>query len=217
MKEDKKKYIGVTITILSVLLILGPSLFFGFIGKPAEMGVALAAGALAAAFLNLDKLQKFKGAGIEFELKQAVKEAQATIENLKEFTDPLFVSSIKIMSVGMTWDGIPENIQHDIVRKIEKITDGNNVSVDVTNAIKDFYDYNFIQLFNRLISGIEGYYKPEVSKQLSLLMDAEKSIFPSGKQVDQVLSELPHITPELEDLIKDYAFYKENRYPRSRS
>lgn len=204
-------------TTLSLLLILGPSLYFGFLGKPAEMGVALAAGALSAAFLNLDKLQKFKGAGIEIELKQAVKEAQATLENLKDFTDPLYISTIKIMSEGMTWNGIPKDTQHEIIRKVEKIANTNNVSDDVTRAIRDFYNFNLRQLFNSLISNVEGYYKSDVTKQLSLLMDEEKSIFPSEKQVKQVLSELPHLTPDLEELLKDYAYYKENRYPRSRS
>ncbi|MGG3278809.1 hypothetical protein [Paenibacillus solani] len=216
MRTDKKKNNSL-ILIISLLLILGPTLYFGIVGKAAEMGVALAAGTLSAAFLHLDKLQKFKGAGIEIELKEAVKEAQATLETLKDYTDPVYISSIKIMSEGLTWEGISEDTQHDIVRKIEKIVNNNGASEDVSEAIKEFYNFNLTQLFDRLIPIVDGYFKPEATKNLLLLRDRENFIFPSEKQVRQALEALPHLTPDLEESIKDYGYYKENLYPRNHS
>lgn len=216
MGEVKKKH-STLILIISLALILVPTLSFGIMGKVAEMGVALAAGALAAAFLHLDKLQKFKGAGVEIELRKAVEEAQATLETLKDFTDPVYISTIKIMSEGHTWNGAPEDTQHDIVRKIENIIFKNGTSDDVSKAITEFYHFKLSQLYSSLISAVEGYFIQAVMDKLLLIWDEEKAIFPSGQQVRKVLSELPHLTPKLEELVNDYEYYKDNLYPRSHS
>lgn len=56
---------------------------FGLMGKPAEMGLIIVAGAIGLAFLNTDKIQRFKGAGFEAEMKKAVEDANATIEQLR--------------------------------------------------------------------------------------------------------------------------------------
>jgi hypothetical protein len=75
---------GKLITILGGLLTLGLAVMFGVMGKPTEMGIIVVAGAIGLAFLNIDKIQRFKGAGFEAEMKRAVEEANATIEQLRE-------------------------------------------------------------------------------------------------------------------------------------
>lgn len=40
----------------------------------AQMGLAIVAGAIAAAFINIDKFKSFKGAGFEAELQKVVEE-----------------------------------------------------------------------------------------------------------------------------------------------
>lgn len=47
--------------------ILGGSFYFGYVERPAEMGLAIVAGSIALAFSYIDKIQKFKGAGFEKE------------------------------------------------------------------------------------------------------------------------------------------------------
>ena len=63
-----------------VLLIISSALAFA--GKPTEMGLAIAAGALGLAFSNIDKISKFKGAGFEAEMKDNI---QAVIDKETEF------------------------------------------------------------------------------------------------------------------------------------
>jgi hypothetical protein len=62
------------------------------IGKPIEMGIAVVAGAVAAAFINIDKIQQFKGAGFDAEMKKVVEETHATVEILKKLGKPLIIS-----------------------------------------------------------------------------------------------------------------------------
>ena len=55
---------------LAFAFILGGSGYFGYLGRPAEMGLAIVAGSIALAFSYIDKIQRFKGAGFEAEMRQ---------------------------------------------------------------------------------------------------------------------------------------------------
>lgn len=66
---------------LSVLVLLGVSVFFGYMSKPTEMGLAILAGALGLAFSNLDKFSEFSGAGFSAKMKDQL---QAVIDKETE-------------------------------------------------------------------------------------------------------------------------------------
>lgn len=71
------------IEFVSFMIMLLGSLAFGYLGKPAEMGLAIVAGAIAFSLANLDKFSKIKGAGFEAELKEKI---EAVIEKETEPT-----------------------------------------------------------------------------------------------------------------------------------
>lgn len=96
--------------------ILGGSFYFGYVERPAEMGLAIVAGSIALAFSYIDKIQKFKGAGFEAEMRQQVatmvaketeppKESQRAFFEVKAFgTDPDTEKVIKALgSEKYTW------------------------------------------------------------------------------------------------------------------
>jgi hypothetical protein len=68
---------------LICLLVIIP-VVFGFLKKPKEMIIAVAAIGLALFFANIEKFERFKGAGFEAELRTAVDDAYAAIEQLRE-------------------------------------------------------------------------------------------------------------------------------------
>ena len=76
-----------------IIIIILPAIYFGYIGKSTKMGLAI-----VAAFINIDKIQRFKGAGFEAEMRKMVEEGYATIENLKELGKPI----IKALFVNIT-------------------------------------------------------------------------------------------------------------------
>ncbi len=53
-------------------VLLAGSLVFGFLGKTAEMTLAIVAGAMGLAFTNIDKIARFKGAGFEAEMREKI-------------------------------------------------------------------------------------------------------------------------------------------------
>ncbi len=60
--------------LLSLVVIIAPCWYFGYHGKTTEMGISIVAGALAATFINLDKVYRVKGAGFEAEMYKAVED-----------------------------------------------------------------------------------------------------------------------------------------------
>jgi len=70
------------LNIAAYIVLFGFSLLFGFLGKPTEMGLAILAGSLGLAFLNIDKIKRFKGAGFEAEMKE--KQLNAIIQKETE-------------------------------------------------------------------------------------------------------------------------------------
>lgn len=68
---------------LIIALVIVPVLL-GIFRSPKEMGIAAAAIGLALCFANLDKIARFKAAGVEAEMKAAVDKAYAAIDELKQ-------------------------------------------------------------------------------------------------------------------------------------
>jgi hypothetical protein len=80
-------------------LSLVASSFFGYIGKPAEMGLAILAGATALAFANLGKICRFKGVGFEGEMRRDFKGHPLKF-NFQIFPGETFQASKKKKSVN---------------------------------------------------------------------------------------------------------------------
>lgn len=62
---------GIALTLAYGHLILG-TLYFGYVGKPTEMGITIVAASIALAFLHIDRIRRFKGAGFEAEMYEQV-------------------------------------------------------------------------------------------------------------------------------------------------
>ncbi|UYZ39005.1 hypothetical protein OD350_29395 (plasmid) [Clostridium beijerinckii] len=90
-QSDWKKTLNI---ITTIVIIIVPALIFGFVGKTAEMGLIVVASSITVAFLNIDKIKSFTGAGFKAEMKEAIDEANATMDNLKEVSIPLIVSAL---------------------------------------------------------------------------------------------------------------------------
>jgi hypothetical protein len=86
----------------SLSLVLCFSLVFGFLGKPNEMALAIVAGAMAFALINLDKFSKIKGAGFEAELRDKI---EAVIE--KETETVLESGGATVEGYALDGDAIP--------------------------------------------------------------------------------------------------------------
>jgi hypothetical protein len=83
-----------------IIILMGPAMYFGYSGKPTEMGISIVASALALTFINMDKFEFFKGAGFEAQLKKvekATEEAYATIDTLKAVAAPIIAETLPLL------------------------------------------------------------------------------------------------------------------------
>jgi hypothetical protein len=85
---------------LIVALVIVPVLIGIFRGAK-EMGIAVLAITAALFFANLDKFERFKGGGIEAELRTVVNKAYAAIEQLRELGLSLSSPIVDELSLGM--------------------------------------------------------------------------------------------------------------------
>lgn len=86
----------ITSVALYVVLIGLPAVF-GFMDKPAQMGLTIAAAFVGLAFLNLDRIRRFKAGSLEAEMRDAVEQAYATIEEMKTLTRTLVLVLIDFL------------------------------------------------------------------------------------------------------------------------
>lgn len=90
--------------VLSGLMLFGVSTWLGFLGKPTEMGLAIAAGSLGFVFSNFDRLVKIKGPGFEAEMRErkaaesVVAEQTDNVEHLRALGFQITSSRQSIMS-----------------------------------------------------------------------------------------------------------------------
>lgn len=59
-----------TTQFFSFAVLLGGPIVFGALGKSTEAGICVVAGAIGLAFINIDKIKRFKGGGFEAEMKE---------------------------------------------------------------------------------------------------------------------------------------------------
>ncbi|MEK4973245.1 hypothetical protein NSQ89_12855 [Niallia sp. FSL R7-0648] len=149
--------------IISILLILLPTLVFGIMGKVAEMSVILIAGIACAGVINMDKFSNFSIGtnGLEAQLKQAeeiISEAAVTIEDLKSFIEPLLNANINLIIYDGILDGMEFKAKEETILELYTMKKKQNLNIDneqFIKALKMLASHYFIDL--KMIIRDEGF------------------------------------------------------------
>lgn len=89
-------------------MLFGVSTFFGFMGKPTEMSLAIAAACLGFVFSNIDRLVKVKGPGFEAEMRERTV-AESVVAEQTDNVDHLRTLGLQI---GSARQGIMNALIH---------------------------------------------------------------------------------------------------------
>lgn len=195
-KKGSKRTLGNQIVI--ILLILAPTFYFGYIGKSVEMGIMLVASSITVAFLNIDKVQKFKGAGFEAEMRKVVDEASVTLENLKSVATPLIVTTIDALTWGKRLGDSDSNRDVEMFNKLIELVDELNLEYNqITNAIDEYYALKILDkysVFKRTFKDSQASKNKSVvelnaiEKSLNEIIDFRVNKFPSKKTILETLN-----------------------------
>ena len=119
--KSTRKIMSILLNIVGFILLIASVFVFGLKGMAAEMGIAVAASGIFLAFANLDKFSEFKGAGFEAKLREAVDEANATIENLKEVAKPLIKTNLFVLAKAGRFSEGAFNKTHDVYDQLAEL------------------------------------------------------------------------------------------------
>jgi hypothetical protein len=112
---------SIILNVVGFILLVASVFVFGLKGMAAEMGIAVTASGIFLAFANLDKFSEFKGAGFEAKLREAVNEANATIDNLKEVAKPLIKTNLFALAKAGRFSEGAFNKNHDVYDQLAEL------------------------------------------------------------------------------------------------
>src|SRR2546426_1889427 len=157
-------------------------------GRSTEMGLAIIAGSLASAFINLDKFQRFKGAGFEAELRAVVDKAYATIDNLRTLAEPLLLTTLENLTMGGRWGGMDSIDKHTLERELAAVAESLGIESEKLKSAQDrFFRYHAWDHINRLGHTVAKKLGVEVGNKVSSLVDRKKSEYPSERELREIL------------------------------
>ncbi|WP_074905850.1 hypothetical protein [Nitrosomonas communis] len=193
------------------------AVMFGLLGQPTEMGIIVLAGAISFAFLNIDKIQRFKGAGFEAEMREIVNNANATIEQLRDVATLSSEAILTSLMADNFFDGttLATRIKlHDqIIESLKKIG-ASDIQVSQANQM---WNKGMRIIFHRGIrqrieemrekNGIDAEQKERfrsVSNEFQELLRFEEWIAPTANEIEAFIRDKGLIDDEINELLLDY-------------
>jgi hypothetical protein len=185
---------------------------FGLLGKPTEMGLVITAITIGLAFANIDKIQRFKGAGFEAEMKkvdQVVKDANATIEQLRNVATTSARATITSLMAGNFMDGMTMKDRmelHDqLISNLARI----GASKRQIEESDEMWKRGFGVIYHRCIKNkLEESKHPTASQEFQDLLKFDEWKAPSSKEIEKFIDSKGLMNQELKELIEDYRYFE---------
>jgi hypothetical protein len=206
--------------IIYIIILMGPAMYFGYSGKPTEMGISVVASALALTFINMDKFEFFKGAGFEAQLKKvekATEEAYATIDTLKAVAAPIIAETLHSINYAMRFSAGVAEIQRKLDAKYEldRVTESLGLKYEPLKKEQlDFYKLHTWDLYSWVVN---YFAKLKVEhKILEQLYNVRRDNrftddYPSKEQIVEILqAEYSKLDQEGQDRMDDYLHFAKN-------
>lgn len=190
-------------------------------GKPAEMGLIIVAGAIGLAFLNTDKIQRFKGAGFEAEMKKAVEDANATIEQLRNVATTSAKATLTSLMADNFFDGTTLKNRLELHDQLISNLKDIGVSKHQIEEADEMWKRGVGVIYHRgLRNKLEGRKHPnqlnikagekviEASQEFLKLLKFDEWKSPSSKEIEEFIENKGLMNQELKDLIGDYKHFE---------
>ncbi|MED4779497.1 hypothetical protein [Brevibacillus choshinensis] len=207
--------------IIYIIIIMVPAMYFGYTGKPAEMGIAVVASALALTFINMDKFEFFKGAGFEAQLRKvekATEEAYATIDTLKAVAAPIIAETLHSINYAMRFSAGVAEIQRklDAKHELDRVAESLGLKYEPLNKEQaNFYRLHTWDLYSWAVNHFSKLkVDHEIIKQLHDVRKEKRYTddFPSKEQIVSILqSEYSKLDQEGLDRIEDFLYFAKNK------
>lgn len=194
--------------LVSVLLVLGPMVYFGIEADAGKMGIAAAAGAAAAMLLNIDRLKSLKLGIMEAQLTEKIQEATATLAALQDLAAETLAYSIQRVTMQGRLAGANEVAERDAeVEKMRAVAGRMDVGNDprVTEAVRQHHQYMAFDIYGRLGTG----YPTDAQKELHGLTQ-KRTHLPDREETMAVFARhgVDTLKPETIEKLEEYLGYR---------
>jgi hypothetical protein len=209
------------VNIVGALLMLTLAMALALLGKPTEMGLIIVAGAIATAFLNIDRIQRFKGAGFEAEMRQAVEQAHASVDELRNLAAISAESILTTLMAGNFMHGMTLAKRVDLHDRLINSLQGLGVPQPQINAAEEMWRRGVGILYQRGIRHqLEGRTSThkidpnlskealEASKEFQDMIKFKEWKAPSAAEMRHFIEEKHLMSPALEELLRDYSHFE---------
>lgn len=191
-----------------------------------EMGLATVAGATAAAFLHLDKISRFKGAGFEAEMKKAVEQAYATIDEMKKVSKPLILTQINMLVFHGGYDGMDNQKKMKFFEQLGETAKMLSLDKDCeyNDAKELFIRYHTWDLFGDFIEALSynpietenqdeikqfNHEKGQIIAQLGKMRVYDLNNYPTKAQICKIIKPIAkYLNVDSEKKLEDYEHYR---------
>lgn len=146
--------------IITLIIILIPSIYFGIQGKIAEMGIILIASLFSAFFLNFEELKNYvsviKTKDMEIKFKDVIEKAYATIDQLNKTQYTLITVATEILYWHKFWGGCNVKTSLNMVNEMYKSASSTGATDIINKPIKLAYERLLSQSFDHISQNIEN-------------------------------------------------------------
>jgi hypothetical protein len=200
------------INIIVVASLIITAIIFGINNLATEMGLIIAAHGVALFFLNLEKFKKFKGAGIEAEMKEVVSKAYAAIEDLKDLgltlADPI-VTELTISGNMMQYLHLKYKLEF-----VEKIRISLQKLHATENEIEQATNIIYKDVEKRHMQRILGNLKAANTNKIELFTDLDNWKFREWnyEKIEKFITDNTLLVNDaVSDYLEDFKYFITNR------
>ena len=155
-----------TILFISAISLLTLGAFLAYKNNTGSATSAFGFGILVLFFAFIHEFQKFKGFGIEAELREKIREADDTIKKLRDIALPLAAINLRMLNRLGRWSGpISRKYRFEFVDTIGKELKGLGISdrqLDELNA--ETHTFNENDLLHEVGAGIYSVFKAKIDR-----------------------------------------------------
>lgn len=203
------------ITGLASIVMVSLAMYLGVMSKPTEMGLIIAACSISIAFLNLDRIQKFKGAGFEAEMRQAVEEAHATVEQLRTLAATSTESTLTTLMSENFFDGTTLEHRLSMHDKLVDCLRQLGVSQKQIGEARHMWSKGIGIIYHRAIHNAladREEKNPEritAAKEFQELLKFERWDAPSSQEMRAFIQARGLLSEQISQLLSDYAYFEQ--------
>ncbi len=191
--------------IVGFLIIIVPVTLLGFWGKKNGMWLIVLAGATVLTFANIEKIQRFKIAGFEAEMKKVVQEANATIEQLRSVATTSARATITSLMADNFIDDFTLKNQlelHDqLISNLEKI----GASKQQIGEADEMWKRGVGVIYHR---GIGNKLDSPTAQEFQGLLKLDDWKAPTSGEIEKFIESKGLMNQELKDLIDEYKYFE---------